>query len=168
MAALQTDVSRPYYLLTAPALLRRPARELTPARRIELGRLAHDRSAAEALVERMLPQDAPAEVQNSGLRALLDKLGFDPQAHERLRSDYRAGRIGLAQNVLPPTTTIEDVRADELAQATGDDTSMGNEALLRGRLAVVTMAGGLGTRWTKGAGVVKALHHFIPWRRAAT
>jgi hypothetical protein len=34
------------------------------------------------------------------------------------------------------------------------------EALRQGRVAVVTLAGGIGTRWTRGAGVVKALSPF--------
>ncbi len=153
-------LSRQYYLFTAPTLLRRPARELTAARRIELGHLAHDRQTAEALLERMLPQDAPAERQGEKLQSILESLGFDPQAHERLRSDYRAGRIGLAQNVLPPATSIEDVGAAELTPYATGDVELGEQALREGRLGVVTLAGGLGTRWTKGAGVVKALHPF--------
>jgi len=36
----------------------------------------------------------------------------------------------------------------------------GLEALKNGELAVVTLAGGLGSRWTKGAGVVKSLNPF--------
>src|ERR1041385_7142720 len=34
------------------------------------------------------------------------------------------------------------------------------QALAEGRVAVVTLAGGIGSRWTKGAGVVKALNPF--------
>ena len=34
------------------------------------------------------------------------------------------------------------------------------QALADGMVAVVTLAGGAGSRWTKGAGVVKALHPF--------
>lgn len=30
----------------------------------------------------------------------------------------------------------------------------------RGELAIVTLAAGVGSRWTQGAGVVKALHPF--------
>ena len=43
--------------------------------------------------------------------------------------------------------------AEELRQA-------GLAALARGELAVVTLAAGAGSRWTQGAGVVKALHPF--------
>ena len=33
-------------------------------------------------------------------------------------------------------------------------------SLTSGKVAVVTLAGGAGSRWTRGAGVVKALHPF--------
>ena len=36
----------------------------------------------------------------------------------------------------------------------------GLDALAEGRVAVVSLAGGVGTRWTRGAGVVKALNPF--------
>src|SRR5262249_36513013 len=36
----------------------------------------------------------------------------------------------------------------------------GMQALDEGRIAVVSLAGGIGSRWTKGAGVVKALNPF--------
>lgn len=38
------------------------------------------------------------------------------------------------------------------------------DALRRGELAVVSLAGGAGSRWTKGAGVVKSLHPFARLR----
>jgi len=37
---------------------------------------------------------------------------------------------------------------------------IGADALAAGAVAVVTLAGGIGTRWTRGAGVVKALNPF--------
>jgi hypothetical protein len=37
---------------------------------------------------------------------------------------------------------------------------LGNDALAAGAVAVVTLAAGAGSRWTRGAGVVKALHPF--------
>jgi hypothetical protein len=38
---------------------------------------------------------------------------------------------------------------------------VGREALNEGRVAVVSLAGGAGSRWTQGAGVVKALNPFV-------
>jgi hypothetical protein len=156
-----SQLSRPYYLFTAPDLIRRPARELSPARRHELAQLGADRAISESLLERLLPSETPArDTQTSPIHQILGDLGFDPVAHERLRLDYRAGRIGLAQNLLPPTTLIEDAAPQDVAQPGPHAAEIGRKALADGRLMIVTLAGGLGTRWTKGAGVVKALHPF--------
>jgi hypothetical protein len=75
----------------------------------------------------------------------------------------RRGRIGLAQNRLPVNCDIRDVEPDDVARldhATPDDLRAGEEALAAGRVAVVALAAGAGSRWTQGAGVVKALHPF--------
>jgi UTP--glucose-1-phosphate uridylyltransferase len=77
--------------------------------------------------------------------------------HEQIQADLRAGRIGLAQNRLPVASRIEDATPDAL-DARHRDT--GWQALAEGRVAVVSLAGGVGSRWTKGAGVVKALNPF--------
>jgi len=161
-----------YYALMAPALLRRELRSLAPARRAELGRFAAAcRSRPElsgmvqTLFERMLPQQAPSE-ESSGqnLQVLLEELGFDRLQHEQIRADLRSGRIGLAQNRLAASSLIEDVRREDVTDATSGLPERlrrrGMESLAAGELAVVTLAGGIGSRWTKGAGVVKALNPF--------
>ena len=109
----------------------------------------------------MIPREVEAVTgAGQGLAALLAANGFDAEAHEHLRADYRANRVGLAQNRLAVNTLIEDVRAEHVGTVTGREVRAGAEALRAGRLAMVTMAGGVGSRWTKGAGVVKALHPF--------
>ena len=76
----------------------------------------------------------------------------------------RAGSIGLAQNRLPANSTIEDPEPGALVDATGEMprrySELGKDALADGAVAVVSLAGGVGSRWTKGAGVVKALNPF--------
>jgi hypothetical protein len=52
---------------------------------------------------------------------------------------------------------IEDAEPDALDARHRD---AGMQALAEGRVAVVSLAGGVGSRWTKGAGVVKALNPF--------
>jgi hypothetical protein len=98
------------------------------------------------------------------LSHLLEEFGFDRVAHEQIRTDMRNGRIGLAQNRFPATSKIEDARpADVFDARSSVETrlcAIGLEALREGRVAVVSMAGGSGSRWTKGAGVVKALSPF--------
>jgi hypothetical protein len=100
-----------------------------------------------------------------GLDAVLAQNGFDAEHHERRRADLLAGRIGLASNRLPATTVIRDAESEDVVDLRGDDATdarrVGEDALAAGEVAVVTLAGGSGTRWTRGAGTVKALSPFV-------
>ncbi len=161
-----------YYTLAVPALLRTETRLLSAARRAELDRFAAAcRTAPELsgtvqnLFDRMLPRIAHDEQGGSqSLVALLDRHGFDRAQHEQIQADLRSGRIGLAQNRLPATSLIEDMAPDDLVDATAGLPARyresGMQALADGTVAVVTLAAGAGSRWTQGAGVVKALHPF--------
>jgi hypothetical protein len=161
-----------YYALTVPLLLRKEIRLLPASRRAELDRFGAACQTSpelsgmvQTLFERMLPRAAQDErTQAQSLEALLGRLGFDRLQHEQVRADLRSGRIGLAQNRLPANSTIEDVRAGDVTDATGGLPDSlrrrGMQALSAGSVAVVTLAGGIGSRWTKGAGVVKALNPF--------
>ncbi|HME32673.1 MAG TPA: UTP--glucose-1-phosphate uridylyltransferase [Terriglobales bacterium] len=154
-----------YYTLHVPPLIRSEASRLSRVRRAELERFTTAcRSKAEyagmihTLFDHMLPASHDDEGnQAQSLRALLDNYGFDRIQHEQIRQDLRSGRIGLAQNRLPATSLIEDAEADPI-----DDRyrAAGLDALADGRVAVVSLAGGVGTRWTRGAGVVKAVNPF--------
>jgi hypothetical protein len=162
-----------YYALMAPQWLRTDPRELSPLRRAELDRFGAAcrtrpelSGMVEALFDRLLPR---GRGDGAGQRSLLELLagsGFDPDQHEQIRADLRAGRTGLAQNRLPASSSIEDVRpgdVEDLAGAPGADpqwVKLGRDALAAGEVAVLTLAAGAGSRWTQGAGVVKALHPF--------
>jgi len=161
-----------YYARRVPELLRRDTRTLLAAQRAELAafsdacqRRPEFSGMAHMLFERLLPhaEDGAAQ-QGANLEALLDANGFDRAQHEKVRSDLRGGRIGLAQNRLPVSTRVEDVSATDVVDARSAMPerlcAIGEEALRAGRVAVVSLAGGIGTRWTKGAGVVKALNPF--------
>ena len=91
--------------------------------------------------------------------------GFDPVQHEQLRDDSQRGRIGLARNRLPVDLDISDVDDSELIMARGPfgaaALAAGEAALRRGEVAIVTLAAGVGSRWTTGAGVVKAVNPFV-------
>src|SRR4029078_3673186 len=82
-------------------------------------------------------------------------------------------------NRLPPNTTIEDVRPEDILDLRSSAQQQvgslqdaqnhaarqrwvehGEQGLRAGTVAVVTLAAGVGSRWTEGAGVVKALHPF--------
>jgi hypothetical protein len=162
-----------YYTLTVPALLRRNRACFPSARRAELDRFAARaaprpswpawcRTCSITCCRRAAGDGAEAA---QSLAALLDRYGFDRVQHEQIRADLRSGRIGLAQNRLPASSRIEDVDRRlrgcgnrRLAGALSRETGL--QALADGMVAVVSLAGGAGSRWTKGAGVVKALNPF--------
>ncbi|HSI11396.1 MAG TPA: UTP--glucose-1-phosphate uridylyltransferase [Chthoniobacter sp.] len=159
-----------YYALTVPGLLRQDQRSLSPLRRAELDKFGAAcrtrpelRGMVQTLFDAMLPR-GKADSTNDSLGQLLETNGFDGKQHEHIRTHLREGRIGLAQNRLPANAAIEDVRAEDVADLT-DKRDAGREdrglaALRNGEVAVVTLAAGAGSRWTQGAGVVKALHPF--------
>ena len=160
-----------YYALTVPQLLRRDARSLDPARREELvrfGAACHNQPGYQGmvaeLVDRLLPGTGePTGTTGPSLDRLLAENGFDREQHEAIRTALRAGRIGLAQNRLPVNADIQDVNPSDLVRAdsaTDADRQRGLDALAAGSVAVLSLAAGAGSRWTQGAGVVKALHPF--------
>jgi len=120
----------------------------------------------QTLFDVMLPRGKSDAAGQESLGALLAANGFDRVQHEQIRSDLKDGRIGLAQNRLPASAVIEDVKSGEVIDATrpgalnADLAALGMAALRNGEVAVVTLAAGAGSRWTQGAGVVKALHPF--------
>jgi hypothetical protein len=197
-----------YYALAVPRWLQQPAHELPPLRRAELDKFGAAcrtqpelRGMVQTLFDRLLPRLKREDAGEGSLDAWLSRHGFDRAQHEQIRADLRAGRIGLAQNRLPVSTQIEDVKPEDVteASAAGQASSqsssagfppapaanapastlpagrearatltdrvtvlrnLGLAALQRGEVAVVTLAAGAGSRWTQGAGTVKALHPF--------
>ncbi len=174
-----------YYALTVPDLVRLDRRQLLPSRRTELNLFAAAcrvqpelSDMVQTLFDRLLPSSTGQSKGQGGtertLETLLDENGFDRVQHEQIRADVRAGRIGLAQNRLPANSDIRDVQPGDVFDATAAETlspdgdprratalrDLGLEAVASGTVAVVSLAGGVGSRWTQGAGVVKALHPF--------
>ena len=202
-----------YYSQIVPGLLKTD--QLSASRRAELDKFgAACRTQPElagmvnTLFDRLFPR-AKSTGTGQNLTELLAELGFDHLQHEQIRADLKNGRIGLAQNRLPAATVIEDVRDEDVVDAsawlTGRDgpaetgaeptpsaacghaaynmsgqcrptdlsrrsfetsaairpyLERGLTALRNGEAAVITLAAGVGSRWTQGAGVVKALHPF--------
>ena len=161
-----------YYTLTVPPLVRTDPRLMSPTRRVELDRLSNaSRQGGEyaglvqAFFDRLLPSsEKDGAVPRSTLSELLVENGFDPVEHQQIRTDLAHGRIGLAQNRLPASSDIEDARPEDVFDARGEISAafgrLGQQALEEGAVAVVSLAGGAGSRWTRGAGVVKALNPF--------
>ncbi len=161
-----------YYSFIVPQLLRKGRRELSPLRIAELDHFAtacrdHPELSGmvQTLFDSIFPRSSQKAESHTTLNALLDRNGFDRTAHDSIRSDLQSGRIGLAQNRLPANTVIEDVRESDITDGTsakhsGENYTRGLTALKNGEVAVVTLAAGAGSRWTQGAGVVKALNPF--------
>jgi len=160
-----------YYNLMLPAILRKEQRLLSASERADLERFsfrchgeAGSQERTRTFLNRLLPQAQSGNDHTETLHTLLAEYGFDPIQHERIQAELRAGQIGLSQNRLPASVTIEDVSPDKVFDATHDADNqlrkLGEEALASGSVAVVTLAGGAGSRWTHGAGVVKGLSPF--------
>lgn len=160
-----------YYAFVAPQWLRTDPRQLTPLRRAELDRfgtacrtLPELGGMVQTLFDRLLPRAGEDAAGGQTLAATLESLGFDREQHEQIRAEMKSGRTGLAQNRLPLGTSIEDVKPQDVENLTDAAnpkwTAIGRAALHDGLVAVLSLAGGIGSRWTQGAGVVKALHPF--------
>jgi UTP--glucose-1-phosphate uridylyltransferase len=166
-----------YYALHVPQWLRLAPQTLTRTQRTELGKFgAASRTRPElsdvmpALFDRLLPRLKSENGEQKSLEQLLEQNGFDRAQHEQIREDLKNGRTGLAQNRLPASADIKDVQDGDVIDATRplaeELREAGLAALARGELAVVTLAAGVGSRWTQGAGVVKALHPFCKFEGA--
>lgn len=159
-----------YYRFTVPALLRMGRGDLGMARMAELSHFADAcrkepelKGMVGDLFDAIFPRGASGSTESDSLVEYLKEYGFDDKAHEEIRENLRAGRIGLSQNRLPANSVIEDVKDGDLRRAedaTEDHRRAGLNALKEGTVAVVTLAAGAGSRWTQGAGVVKALNPF--------
>ncbi len=160
-----------YYSLITPGLLKKESHELTPFQRAELEELSYTARGGknysgllDSLFDVILPQKISKSETEESLSTLLKKYGFDSVQHEQIRSDIKGGRIGLAQNKLPVSTQITDISEGDVKNFSSitekEYSNFGLSALEKGEAAVVSFAGGIGSRWTKGAGVVKALNPF--------
>jgi UDP-N-acetylglucosamine pyrophosphorylase len=160
-----------YYSLLLPKILKQDTNSLPAYRRNELEVLTNDKNNSSYsnlisdLFERLLPNSKQDNLQYSSLNELLYNNGFNQELHQKIKTDLKSGSIGLAKNRLRPDVRIEDASATAIDEINADDIdnirSIGEKALQNGELAIVTLAGGVGSRWTKGAGVVKSLHPFV-------
>jgi hypothetical protein len=215
-----------YYTLHLPQLLKKELHSLSDCQQKELSILGHAYKSNERftgfvtnLFDRMIPQNQETSAQQKPLNAMLSELGFDAGQHEKIKKDFKSGRIGLSKNRLPISTTITDVYSSDIDhysvlrqgerhaeldsasphynqgipdQVRNDGTTLisqgipdqvrndgsynegsrndgsyndgpyneGLRALQNRELAIVSLAGGIGSRWTKGSGVVKSLNPF--------
>ncbi len=161
-----------YYSLNTPELIKDRTTKLSEGQREELETLSEKcksdsvyRVLIQSFFDILLPGKIVESENELSLDELLDKYGFDRKQHEQVRADLKAGRIGLAQNRLPVGTEIADVMENDVFDGKygvneNKYRDAGIKALKNGEVAVISLAGGAGSRWTSGAGVVKALNPF--------
>lgn len=167
-------LSAEYYLLMLPRWLHNGSRTFSPSRRRELEAFSchylsgpQAEPVGKAIISRLFPPSPSQRANQQSVDELLDQNGFDREQHERIRSDLLAGRIGLMKNRLPADTLIEEIFPGDVTSQQDlpqEVRALGCAAIERGEVAVVTLAAGAGSRWTQGAGTVKALHPFAKFR----
>jgi UDP-N-acetylglucosamine pyrophosphorylase len=164
-----------YYAMMIPAWLQLPAQDIPKSARYEMEQLGSDYRnqghsvTFQKIIEGILPGRKTSREATETLTEMLKRLGFDHEQHESIRADLKSGRFGLSQNRLPANTAIEDVRSgdyvDTRSGVSSEQIAAGNKAIEDGEVAVVTLAAGVGSRWTGGAGVVKGLHPFAQFNQ---
>ena len=168
-----------YYTLQVPRMIAAGPAALDAMRKSDVDHFAnHCRDNGELLrvfrtmINNLFPvaraaSDAAAAGWDTEAERIRRENGFDPVQHAQIREDLQRGRIGLARNRLPIDTDIRDVEDSDLVPAhdrdaiPADAVARGEEAIRRGEVAVVSLAAGVGSRWTTGAGVVKAVNPFV-------
>lgn len=171
----QPDLLPPdYYQIHIPTLVRGNRKRLTPLQRKDLtafrdASLTHPSFAhsIHQLFETVIPQEnEQSKKGKNSLASLLAENGFDRTLHETIRADLLDGRLGLAQNRLSANSQVQDVEPEDVFDTTSytspGASQIGETALRKGEVAVVSLAAGAGSRWTGGAGTCKALNPFAP------
>ena len=178
-------ISSRYYAMRLPVWLRTPPRDWTPDRRAEIAVLGHRRTSNDksesgnhiaiepaAILGGLMPASDRGADQSFSMDRWLDEIGLDRVAHDQIRDDLLSGRIGLRQNRLPGNVSITDVKPEHVEDLQNvdhddrpkpqfdDDHRRGLQAMRAGEVAAVTLAAGVGSRWTGGAGVAKAINPF--------
>ena len=163
-----------YYTLQVPRMIAE-GQAVAEGRKRDVGRFVERHDDPDALlavfratVHDLFPVSRGGEgpapsVWDRQAEAMKRANGFDPKAHAALVEDYRRGRIDLARNRLPIDTDILDVLDSDVIPSAAPSESavkIGAEAIADGQVAVVSLAAGVGSRWTGGAGVVKAINPF--------
>jgi UTP--glucose-1-phosphate uridylyltransferase len=166
-----------YYTLQVPRMIAEGTASLDKLRKSDVDHFANQcQNTAELLrvfrtmINHLFPvargaADHASDRWDRAAEQIRRENGFDPVQHEQLRDDLRRGRIGLSRNRLPVDLEIRDVHDRDLTPAQGPfpDSAirLGEAAIRNGEVAVVSLAAGVGSRWTTGAGVVKAVNPFV-------
>jgi galactokinase/mevalonate kinase-like predicted kinase len=166
---------RKYYALLVPQLASLNSENIPDSRKIEIDlfslKTAQNDEAfpiLRSIIGNVFKYSNKAEIaekqqQDREAEQIKKENGFDPIQHEQIRNDLRKGRIGLNRNRLPLETIIEDVSPSDIAFSNelNDNNQVGSKAIQDTSIAMLCLAAGVGSRWTKGAGVIKAINPFI-------
>ena len=161
-----------YYALLVPQLARLNSEAIPDSRKIEVDmfslRTAKNDEAfpiLRSIIGNVFKFSTKAEMlekqqQDKETEKIKKENGFDPIQHEQIRNNLIKGRIGLNRNRLPSETIIEDVSSSDVifSNVLDDKEHTGSRAISTGSVAVLCLAAGAGSRWTKGAGVIKAIN----------
>jgi hypothetical protein len=124
----------------------------------------YEGNSPSSFIPRNISGSMDANCKPENLDQLLFELGFDRREHERIQADYANGVIGLSQNRLPLDTQLLNASTDDVVvverSISPETRARGLEELGKGAVGVVTLAAGVGSRWTNGAGSVKAINPF--------
>lgn len=129
--------------------------ELLKGRDAQVPQIKPDHSNETIKAEELLTED---EIKT--------RYGFDARSHEHMKSLLKTGEVSLVKNRLPLSTEIEDIEHTDILHFKNDITDRkfhesGVQALKKKEAAIVTFAGGMGSRWNHGAAVVKPINPFI-------
>ena len=168
-----------YYTLQVPRMIADGTAALDPMRKADIDHFAnHCGDTGELLrvfrtmINHLFPvthaaaDPTTASLGRGGRARSGRENGFDPVQHDQLREDLQRGRIGLARNRLPVDVDIRDVEDADLISGTRPPAPRGRRARRggapsRARWPSSRSRPGVGSRWTTGAGVVKAVNPFV-------
>jgi UDP-N-acetylglucosamine pyrophosphorylase/galactokinase/mevalonate kinase-like predicted kinase len=107
-----------------------------------------------------------SSIEDADEERIKKQYGFDSTSHEHMKAMLKRGEIGLNRNRIALSDALQDVSENEIIHFEDEEAdtevhASGMEALRKNEVAVVTFAGGLGSRWTHGAAVVKPINPFI-------
>ena len=180
-SSLQQDkqalMSAAYYRIHASIMARTRHEDLNPLRRADLLRhIDHPEGAGDQqqqLLQSLVANLIPGAVTGTGgynaatVAHTLNDFGHNQDWQNHLLARMRSGRISLRANRLPPTAALHDVASENVQQQ--PDAHCLDQArsdIAAGRYATLTLAGGLGSRWSGGSGVIKALAHVANYNGA--
>jgi UDP-N-acetylglucosamine pyrophosphorylase len=164
-----------YYTFHIPKIVRGNLETFSEIRKVEIDKITAQSSSNDeafpmlrSIVTNLFKFSSNIESkdrskQNEETDRIKKENGFDFIQHEQIRNDLIKGRIGLSRNKLPAETIIEDVNESEVVflEKLQSERTTGEKALQEGKVAVMCLAAGVGSRWTKGAGVIKAINPFV-------